>query len=604
MQTTDRLDYLERAMALHRDGRLVDALALYNELLSELPNDADGLNLAADASFSQGDYAAAAEYFVRLAAVEPRDARARFNLGVAYTQANAPIEAAKAFQGAVDIDPAYPKGWFNLGVALERCQKLEDAAVAYERALAGDPGDAASIANLAGVFTNMRAFNRALALFDTAIGRWPNEPRVRLMHAKALRDIKLYDQAEDACRVALKLAPENADAGTALGLTLALAGKHAEAVTIIRQALEQDPDRRAAKSILAASLIEIAEFDEALSVSNAVLQANPAETGMLQIKARALQGLGRNGDAVEIFQMAFEGAPDDVATMAGYVEALRAAGRDAEVNDVFDAVIAVPPRSPEPYYDIAKRHLEAGEAEAAFRIVSQGVEKFPGDTGSLAIQGVAAAVVGYADIARTLNDFDGLMGRLRIAPPSGWKTVADFNAALAEHVENHPSVQFAPADHATQDGYHTGELMLEPMGPIRGLEETIRAAVDQYRRDHPFDPKHPFLRRASGKFGLNIWAIILKQAGHQVPHIHPGAWLSGVYYPKLPPVIGDNSQAGWIEFGRPPESYTRDNEPDVIMIRPEEGLMLLFPSYMYHRTIPFAGDGTRISIAFDVCPTS
>ena len=146
--------------------------------------------------------------------------------------------------------------------------------------------------------------------------------------------------------------------------------------------------------------------------------------------------------------------------------------------------------------------------------------------------------------------------------------------------------------------------MLEPMGPIRGLEETIRAAVDQYRRDHPIDPKHPFLHRAPDRFGLNIWAIILQQAGHQVPHIHPGAWLSGVYYPKLPLVIGDNSQAGWIEFGRPPENYTGDTEPNVIMIRPEEGLMLLFPSYMYHRTIPFAGDGTRISVAFDVCLTS
>ncbi|MFT5485352.1 MAG: hypothetical protein ACI9MU_000251, partial [Alphaproteobacteria bacterium] len=177
-------------------------------------------------------------------------------------------------------------------------------------------------------------------------------------------------------------------------------------------------------------------------------------------------------------------------------------------------------------------------------------------------------------------------------------------AALAEHVENHPSIQFAPADHATQDGYHTGELMLEPMGPIRGLEEVIRAAVDQYRRDHPIDAKHPFLHHVPDLFGLNIWAIILQQAGHQVSHIHPGAWLSGVYYPKLPPVIGDNSQAGWIEFGRPPESYTGDTEPDVIMIRPEVGLMLLFPSYMYHRTIPFAGDGTRISIAFDVCLTS
>ena len=28
--------------------------------------------------------------------------------------------------------------------------------------------------------------------------------------------------------------------------------------------------------------------------------------------------------------------------------------------------------------------------------------------------------------------------------------------------------------------------------------------------------------------------------------------------------------------------------------------MLLFPSYMFHRTLPFAGTGERISVAFDV----
>ena len=30
--------------------------------------------------------------------------------------------------------------------------------------------------------------------------------------------------------------------------------------------------------------------------------------------------------------------------------------------------------------------------------------------------------------------------------------------------------------------------------------------------------------------------------------------------------------------------------------------MLLFPSYIYHRTVPFEGAETRISIAFDVVP--
>ncbi|MFQ6018117.1 MAG: putative 2OG-Fe(II) oxygenase, partial [Kiloniellaceae bacterium] len=36
--------------------------------------------------------------------------------------------------------------------------------------------------------------------------------------------------------------------------------------------------------------------------------------------------------------------------------------------------------------------------------------------------------------------------------------------------------------------------------------------------------------------------------------------------------------------------------------QPEEGLMLLFPSYFYHRTIKFETAETRISIAFDVVP--
>ena len=35
-------------------------------------------------------------------------------------------------------------------------------------------------------------------------------------------------------------------------------------------------------------------------------------------------------------------------------------------------------------------------------------------------------------------------------------------------------------------------------------------------------------------------------------------------------------------------------------IQPEPGLMILFPSYFYHHTIPFHTDETRISIAFDL----
>ena len=43
-------------------------------------------------------------------------------------------------------------------------------------------------------------------------------------------------------------------------------------------------------------------------------------------------------------------------------------------------------------------------------------------------------------------------------------------------------------------------------------------------------------------------------------------------------------------------------EPDTRAFQPAPGLMVLFPSYMFHETIPFESSETRISIAFDIVP--
>ena len=99
-----------------------------------------------------------------------------------------------------------------------------------------------------------------------------------------------------------------------------------------------------------------------------------------------------------------------------------------------------------------------------------------------------------------------------------------------------------------------------------------------------------------------MWANVIKSEGFQVPHIHPSGWLSAVYYVKLPKVIHSSGQSGWIEFGEPYQDIPRTAVPELFTLRPEEGLLLLFPSYFYHRTLPFRSPDQRISIAFDVVP--
>jgi hypothetical protein len=62
------------------------------------------------------------------------------------------------------------------------------------------------------------------------------------------------------------------------------------------------------------------------------------------------------------------------------------------------------------------------------------------------------------------------------------------------------------------------------------------------------------------------------------------------------------SAAGWIGFGQPPEIYGLDQRPQKL-VQPQEGLLVLFPSYMWHGTLPFIGDQYRLTAAFDVIPT-
>jgi hypothetical protein len=98
---------------------------------------------------------------------------------------------------------------------------------------------------------------------------------------------------------------------------------------------------------------------------------------------------------------------------------------------------------------------------------------------------------------------------------------------------------------------------------------------------------------------------MLADHGHQLAHIHPAGWLSGVYYVRAPGIsVSSDGHAGWIEFGRPRDDTPIGFEPKVRLIMPEEGMVALFPSYLFHRTIPFAGPDKRISIAFDLVAAS
>jgi uncharacterized protein (TIGR02466 family) len=203
---------------------------------------------------------------------------------------------------------------------------------------------------------------------------------------------------------------------------------------------------------------------------------------------------------------------------------------------------------------------------------------------------------------RAIVDFDRLVMPRRIVPPAGYASLDSFNAALAEHVLSHPSLTLSPPRNATREGYHSGELFEEPMGPFAAFQGILENAIADYVAALPDDPDHPFRAGMPKEWWLNAWAIVLDGPGHQISHAHNTAWMSGVYYVQLPEIMaGDNTdKAGWIEFGPPPPDFPVALEPETRFFKPEVGTMFLFPGYMFHRTVPTGVTERRISVAFNV----
>ena len=99
------------------------------------------------------------------------------------------------------------------------------------------------------------------------------------------------------------------------------------------------------------------------------------------------------------------------------------------------------------------------------------------------------------------------------------------------------------------------------------------------------------------------WNVRYLKLGHQNSHIHPDGWLSGVFYLKIPQKIEDNQ--GSIEFSIHGFNYpivNKNKETPSSMHKPVPGDLVLFPSSLFHKTIPCNSIEERHVIAFDIRP--
>ncbi len=313
----------------------------------------------------------------------------------------------------------------------------------------------------------------------------------------------------------------------------------------------------------------------------------------------ALQRQKRNAEALAALRRARALNPDHPRIGANLGWALLEGGEADDAAAQFDRALARCPSVAELWVGLAAAHIAREAWPQALVALDRALAIEPSHQRVLAFKGVVLDALGRSAERRTLIDLDRIVWRRQhTAPPEGYTDLAAFNQALADYVLAHPSLVQNRAGKTTRNGSQTTGLAENGPGPVAALACWIRDATASYVAALPPEAAAP------ARWKLRIWGTVLTSGGHQDPHHHPSGWASGVYYVRVPPGIGsdDTNQVGWIEFGRPDPFLRPAVVPDLRTVRPAEGLLLLFPSHVWHRTIPFVGDQPRISIAFDAVP--
>lgn len=594
---------LDRAIAHLHQAQWAEASNLLEAVLQADPTDARALRLLGTTRFMSDRPAEAVELMKRSVAIDPDSSSTHQNLGTVYLALGRTDEALESFRNAVRLDPDSPDAHFNLGVAFQQANRFEEATHQYEETLATDPGFMDAQVNLAAIHLS-RDHNRTCIDVSTKfLERNPENYRLRLRRGRAYRQIGYLTDAARDLDEAAKIAPGDPAVAVERGGLLAVSGQLEAAISLLHGVPKSAPEFGRAATELASALSELGRFDEALEALNDATAREPESAERHSFLGETLQRLGRTDEALAAHQRAIEIDGKLVAARLAYGRTLIAQGLRPQADAELERATDLSPMLVLPHVLRVQIKAEEGRYAEALEICERYLTSNPSERSMLAIKALLLHELGEEAAAGELVDFDRFIKQTEIDPPAGFADLHSFNRALTGHVRAHPTLVPSPESHATRGGLHTGLLLVEPKGPFEPFERILWNAAREYLDSVGVGANHPFLKNPPRLSTIACWSVVLPGQGRQVPHIHPAAWLSGVYYAELPGAVDKkDSTEGWIEFGTPPETFNLTKRTPARLVKPKEGLLILFPSYFYHRTIPFQGDEERVSIAFDFVP--
>jgi Flp pilus assembly protein TadD len=557
-------------------GQTADALAAYGLALKHSPADPEIINAHANALVAAGDPVNGLAQFDRLAASFPKLLDGHINRAILANELGDWSASIIAANFGLRFFPDNARLLGILALALKAGGRIDDGLAAFRLSIVREPDRALTRYNYAVTLLAAGKADEACAEFEQAVRLGRNDDTVfacwaeaELERANVQQSIRLYEHI-------LQAVPNHDIAAQAIGRIHAEYDTGADPFAHYAAAANSAPDQELGWLKWLNALLNFKRYDLIPQVAE---QAERASPGNYRASALACFARGMLGDGSNA-QLEFRALSDLISNR-----------NDADNFRPFLIQLALKGRMPQQAATYA-------EAILANR---------PSDQAALAYLSTAWRMLGD-DREFWLCDYERFIIPIDVECAALELDSRDFARHLAPVLDRLHRADHAPGNQSLSGGTQSsGALFARHDRDIALFQDAARTCVGAALAEFPADNQHPFLNRRSGNLEFaGSWSVRLRQSGKHDSHFHSEGWISSAYYCRLPEnvcngaVNGDNQ--GAIEFGSPPELLGLDLEPRRI-IQPVAGQLILFPSYMWHGTIPFSGDETRLTAAFDIVPT-
>ena len=481
--------------------------------------------------------------------------------------------------------------------------KVLDAVALTESLATGPAASHLALACHSGALKLAGRREEALAFDRQAIDRFAASPIAWYNYAATLDDLGRADEAVAAVEKAFSLGLDAPQAFFLYARALRAAGNHPRADYAYKQSLIRSPAAvEMAREYADYVWMLTGDVAAADSLLDQAFHAGGAATPLLVAKASLYHAAGQPERAASLLEAASQRMPGEIAiAMAAIDFALRldqvdAAERYLRLAEAVDPTAHIVIQH-SAIIDLAR--ARPVEALAKLRVA---LESHPDDQ---SLWGWAATAARAADdpLYGELCDYGQMVRAYDLSTPDGWPTLTAFLGDLAKALKHLHPYQQHPTSQSLRHGSQTMHLLSGSPDPaLRAFFQAIDAPIRQHMALLGEGPG-PLRSRNTGRYRIEgAWSVRLWRDGFHRDHFHPDGWLSSAFYVETPDAALDSpGEQGWIRFGQPP-FITDPLLPPDHFIRPKPGRLVLFPSYMWHGTVPFTTNETRMTIAFDAVP--